>query len=426
MPPRKTAKATSATKKVSTTTPQPSLSDVKLALPAFLQILNKSGGMSMTDAMSVTKKLYPTCNTSAQLADLTAIKLIQLKVDDQEQRKQVLGAIRKAGYVKPAIKPISALKDGDEGGEASSSEGFPEAGPSEPREGQSNPIRKRKLASQDNGDDFITREQAEGLDFMEELNEENLRNKSTHVNRAPVMTAWATVVAECLGFKREEALSIGAFQVTPSTPGSTSLHFWLLNRQPGRCGLRTASVYTELNATSKGISIGVFDESKNRDHVAGSTQPFVELMGRKPVLETETGEWRGIVKGCPVDPKSPFGYIQRSFRQTLPWVMGSMRLLAKSFQEATELNKRGYGLYCDFRPENPGWGKKAEMRMENILKLRSGNTTQTPAPPSPPTDGVVQRLDDPSGIVTDGEHHNVQDDGRSGVDGERPAKRSKG
>ncbi|KAG9016900.1 hypothetical protein FRB93_009430 [Tulasnella sp. JGI-2019a] len=396
MPPRKTAKATSATKKVSTTTPQPSLSDVKLALPAFLQILNKSGGMSMTDAMSVTKKLYPTCNTSAQLADLTAIKLIQLKVDDQEQRKQVLGAIRKAGYVKPAIKPISALKDGDEGGEASSSEGFPEAGPSEPREGQSNPIRKRKLASQDNGDDFITREQAEGLDFMEELNEENLRNKSTHVNRAPVMTAWATVVAECLGFKREEALSI-------------------------------ASVYTELNATSKGISIGVFDESKNRDHVAGSTQPFVELMGRKiPVLETETGEWRGIVKGCPVDPKSPFGYIQRSFRQTLPWVMGSMRLLAKSFQEATELNKRGYGLYCDFRPENPGWGKKAEMRMENILKLRSGNTTQTPAPPSPPTDGVVQRLDDPSGIVTDGEHHNVQDDGRSGVDGERPAKRSKG
>ncbi|KAG9040204.1 hypothetical protein FRB95_000133 [Tulasnella sp. JGI-2019a] len=424
MPPRKTAKATSATKKVSTTTPQPSLSDVKLALPAFLQILNKSGGMSMTDAMSVTKKLYPTCNTSAQLADLTAIKLIQLKVDDQEQRKQVLGAIRKAGYVKPAIKPMSALKDGDEGGEASSSEGFPEAGPSEPREGQSNPIRKRKLASQDNGDDFITREQAEGLDFMEELNEENLRNKSTHVNRAPVMTAWATVVAECLGFKREEALSI-------------------------------ASVYTELNATSKGISIGVFDESKNRDHVAGSTQPFVELMGRKwvqspppqtstrlmpttcsasllisynriPVLETETGEWRGIVKGCPVDPKSPFGYIQRSFRQTLPWVMGSMRLLAKSFQEATELNKRGYGLYCDFRPENPGWGKKAEMRMENILKLRSGNTTQTPAPPSPPTDGVVQRLDDPSGIVTDGEHHNVQDDGRSGVDGERPAKRSKG
>lgn len=33
--------------------------------------------------------------------------------------------------------------------------------------------------------------------------------KSAIVNRAPVMTAWAMVVAERLGFKREEALSIG-------------------------------------------------------------------------------------------------------------------------------------------------------------------------------------------------------------------------
>lgn len=38
---------------------------------------------------------------------------------------------------------------------------------------------------------------------------QSLRSKSTHINRAPVMTAWATVVAERLGFKREEALSIG-------------------------------------------------------------------------------------------------------------------------------------------------------------------------------------------------------------------------
>jgi hypothetical protein len=36
-----------------------------------------------------------------------------------------------------------------------------------------------------------------------------LQLKSTVVNRAPVMTAWATIVAERLGFRREEALSIG-------------------------------------------------------------------------------------------------------------------------------------------------------------------------------------------------------------------------
>lgn len=33
--------------------------------------------------------------------------------------------------------------------------------------------------------------------------------RSAIVNRAPIMTAWAMVVAEHMGFKREEALSIG-------------------------------------------------------------------------------------------------------------------------------------------------------------------------------------------------------------------------
>jgi hypothetical protein len=47
------------------------------------------------------------------------------------------------------------------------------------------------------------------LDFHEVLNEDALRLKSAIVNRAPVMMAWACVVAERLGFSREEALSIG-------------------------------------------------------------------------------------------------------------------------------------------------------------------------------------------------------------------------
>ncbi len=47
------------------------------------------------------------------------------------------------------------------------------------------------------------------LEFGELLDEDALMLKSTQVNRAPVMMAWATVVAERLGFKRAEALSIG-------------------------------------------------------------------------------------------------------------------------------------------------------------------------------------------------------------------------
>ena len=47
------------------------------------------------------------------------------------------------------------------------------------------------------------------LDFHEISDEEALRHKFTVVNRAPVMMAWACVVAERLGFSRDEALSIG-------------------------------------------------------------------------------------------------------------------------------------------------------------------------------------------------------------------------
>jgi len=47
------------------------------------------------------------------------------------------------------------------------------------------------------------------FDFEDVLDEDVLKIKSTVINRTPVMTAWVTIVAERLGFEREEALSIG-------------------------------------------------------------------------------------------------------------------------------------------------------------------------------------------------------------------------
>lgn len=52
-------------------------------------------------------------------------------------------------------------------------------------------------------------EQYGSLEFNELLDEQVLQPKYTIVNRAPIMMAWAFVVAERLGFHREEALSIG-------------------------------------------------------------------------------------------------------------------------------------------------------------------------------------------------------------------------
>ncbi|KIO32750.1 hypothetical protein M407DRAFT_241238 [Tulasnella calospora MUT 4182] len=58
--------------------------------------------------------------------------------------------------------------------------------------------------------------------------------------------------------------------------------------------------------------------------------------------------------------------------------MGAMRLLAHAYS-AKELNEFGYSLYCDFRPESTGWGKKAEMKMETILALRKRNNSKDDA-----------------------------------------------
>ena len=60
-------------------------------------------------------------------------------------------------------------------------------------------------------------------------------------------------------------------------------------------------------------------------------------------------------------------------KQTTPYVVGAMRVLAGSY-EPEELNRKGSSLYCDFRPEvepgKDGWGKRGKVSCEVILKLR--------------------------------------------------------
>lgn len=89
----------------------------------------------------------------------------------------------------------------------------------------------------------------------------------------------------------------------------------------------------------------------------------------------QDGAWRGLSSGSIVSPSTAFSYLQRSLRQQLGAVIGALRLLAESF-EPKELNEKGYGLYCEFRPESEGgvkgWGQKADMRLETILGLRKG------------------------------------------------------
>lgn len=89
----------------------------------------------------------------------------------------------------------------------------------------------------------------------------------------------------------------------------------------------------------------------------------------RPLYQTQLSKWRAFVCGSPAIPSTAFSYISRAFRQTTPYIIGALRLLAESYPP-NELNKVGFSLYADFRPTVDGWGKRGEVRCECILSLR--------------------------------------------------------
>lgn len=164
------------------------------------------------------------------------------------------------------------------------------------------------------------------------------------VNRAPVMTLWAAVVAERLGFDRDEALTLG-------------------------------KAVSGLNAQSKGRRLGIYDQAQTDEarKAAREQQPeeqyVVGLMGRSvPVINTKYGV-RALTEGKPDNPQSVQRYLENKFGEALPEVRAAMEELAKSISQ-DELKRRAYELYEQFRPEIPegtrGWGAEGTLDLKKI------------------------------------------------------------
>jgi hypothetical protein len=168
------------------------------------------------------------------------------------------------------------------------------------------------------------------------------------INRAPVLTLWAAVVAERLGFERDEALTLG-------------------------------KAVAGLTAQSKGQRLGIFTPSpeavrRQRAKKAKKAGVFpVALLGRAvPVLHTEEG-LRAVGKDQkPVTPSSVEKYLTSKFGEALPQVRAAMAALAKS-RTPERLADEGFRLYERFRPEVPagegGWGAKGALSLEKIQAM---------------------------------------------------------
>ena len=163
------------------------------------------------------------------------------------------------------------------------------------------------------------------------------------VNRAPVLTLWAAIVAERLGFERDEALTMGR-------------------------------VVAGLNAYAKGKSLGIFkpapeEVKRERKRLAKGAQLHVDLLHRAvPVVRTPDG-LRAVSKDKPIAPESVQRYLGAKLGTALAAVEAAMRALARSLPP-DELAARAYALYEDFRPDVPagtrGWGAAGVLDLVRI------------------------------------------------------------
>jgi hypothetical protein len=165
------------------------------------------------------------------------------------------------------------------------------------------------------------------------------------INRAPVLTLWAAVVAERLGFNPDEALTLG-------------------------------KALAGLNAQSKGRRLGIFKPTpkefkKVRERERGE-EFWVDLLGRAvPAVNSDQGV-RAVVKSEPIKPEAVERYLEGKFGEALPKARQAMKDLANAFNP-DDLAQRGFSLYEEFRPKIPegvsGWGAKGELDLGRLSKL---------------------------------------------------------
>ncbi len=152
------------------------------------------------------------------------------------------------------------------------------------------------------------------------------------MNRAPVLTLWAAVVAARFGHDWAAALTLG-------------------------------KAVAGLNAQSKGRRLGLFEApepgARPKQARPRKAPELVPLLGRAvPVTHTPKGV-RAAVKGRPEDPATVERYPEQKSGDALADVTAAMRALAKSLPPR-RLEGEAFSLYEEFRPRIPegvkGWG----------------------------------------------------------------------
>ena len=174
-----------------------------------------------------------------------------------------------------------------------------------------------------------------------------MTKKKIKINRAPVLTLWAAIVAERLGYDKKEALTFG-------------------------------KAVAGLNAQSKGRRLGIYEEKKDDDKEKDKMEEktakpeFIEILGRGvPAIKTAQG-LRASINGEEIDAESVQKYLKQKFGDDLDEARAAMEVLAKAYKPK-QLETEAYSLYEKFRPKIPegtkGWGAKGDLDLDYVRSL---------------------------------------------------------
>ena len=180
---------------------------------------------------------------------------------------------------------------------------------------------------------------------------ENGGTSGIRVNRAPVLTLWATVVAERLGYDPDAAITLGR-----AVAGSSAR-------------AKARAIGLERDEHGGGEREDGREAAQRAEHHRAAPARTVHLLGRDvPVMEGKAG-LRALDhdKAAAVGPAR--AYVERAFGESLFAVRRAMERLAASLPPE-ELNRVGFRLYERFRPEVPegarGWGAKGTLDLARI------------------------------------------------------------
>ena len=168
------------------------------------------------------------------------------------------------------------------------------------------------------------------------------------INRAPVLTLWAAVVAQRLGFRWDESLSLG-------------------------------KALAGLNAQSKGQRLGIFKPHEEKTKAARERergeQFWIELCGR-PVPAKNTADGIRAVSGrAVVTAEGAEAYLETKCGDHLEAARAAMTTPAHAYRPR-DLAHEAFALYEEFRPAIPegvkGWGAKGVLDLRKIRSLAKG------------------------------------------------------